>query len=95
MFDDTLRQGLSVDLQQSPFLALISDVTIQQTLALMRQPKEARLTPEIARQICVRTASAAVLEGSISRLGSQYSLGLRARDCNTGNILDQQQVSRR
>jgi len=92
VFDDTLRQGLSVDLQQSAFLALISDVTIQQTLALMRQPKEARLTPEIARQICVRTASAAVVEGSISRLGSQYSLGLRARDCNTGNILDQQQV---
>jgi tetratricopeptide (TPR) repeat protein len=92
VFDDTLRQGLSVDLQQSPFVALISDVTIQQTLALMRQPKEARLTPEIARQICVRTASSAVLEGSISRLGSQYSLGLRARDCNTGNILDQQQV---
>ena len=92
VFDDTLRQGLSVDLQQSPFLALISDVTIQQTLALMRQPTEARLTPEIARQICARTASAAVLEGSISRLGSQYLLGLRARDCNTGNILDQQQV---
>jgi tetratricopeptide (TPR) repeat protein len=58
----------------------------------MRQPKEARLTPEIAQQICIRTGSAAVLEGSISRLGSQYSLGLRARDCNTGNILDQQQV---
>jgi eukaryotic-like serine/threonine-protein kinase len=92
VFDDTLRQGLSVELQQSPFLALISDATIQQTLALMRQPKEARLTAEIARQVCVRTGSAAVLEGSISRLGSQYSLGLRARDCNTGNILDQQQV---
>jgi tetratricopeptide (TPR) repeat protein len=92
VFDDTLRQGLSVDLQQSPFLALISDATIQQTLALMRQPKEARLTAEIAQQICVRTGSAAVLEGSISRLGSQYSLGLRARDCNTGSILDQQQT---
>ena len=92
VFDDTLRQGLSVELQQSPFLALISDATIQQTLALMRQPKEARLTAEIAQQICVRTGSTAVLEGSISRLGSQYSLGLRARDCNTGNILDQQQV---
>src|SRR5204863_5812275 len=51
VFDDTLREGLSVELQQSPYLALISDVTIQQTLALMRQPKEARLTPEIARQI--------------------------------------------
>jgi len=91
VFDDTLRQGLSVELQQSPFLTLISDTTVQQTLALMGQPK-ARLTPEIAQQICVRTASAAVLEGSISRLGSQYSLGLRAKDCNTGNILDQQQV---
>ena len=92
VFDDTLRQGLSVELQQSPFLALISDATIQQTLALVRQPKEARLTAEIAQQICVRTGSAAVLEGSISRLGSQYSLGLRARDCNTGSILDQQQT---
>jgi tetratricopeptide (TPR) repeat protein len=92
VFDDTLRQGLSVELQQSPFLALISDATIQQTLALMRQPKEARLTAEIAQQICVRTGSAAVLEGSISRLGSQYSLGLRARDCSTGSILDQQQT---
>jgi serine/threonine protein kinase/tetratricopeptide (TPR) repeat protein len=92
VFDETLRQGLVVELQQSPYLALISDAIIQQTLALMRQPKEARLTAEIAQQICVRTASAAVLEGSISRVGSQYSLGLRARDCNTGNILDQQQV---
>ena len=58
----------------------------------MGQPKEARLTPEIAQQICERTASAAVLEGSIARVGSQYSLGLRAKDCNTGNILDQQQA---
>ena len=91
VFDDTLRQGLSVELQQSPFLTLISDTTVQQTLALMGQPK-ARLTPEIAQQICERTASAAVLEGSIARVGSQYSLGLRAKDCNTGNILDQQQA---
>jgi tetratricopeptide (TPR) repeat protein len=91
VFDDTLRQGLSVELQQSPFLTLISDTTVQQTLALMGQP-QARLTPEIARQICVRTASAAVLEGSIARVGNQYSLGLRAKDCNTGNILDQQQA---
>ena len=92
MFDDTLRQGLSVELQQSPFLTLISDRKVQQTLALMGQPKEARLTPEIAQQICERTASAAVLEGSIARVGSQYVLGLRARNCNTGNILDQQQA---
>ena len=58
----------------------------------MGQPKEARLTPEVAQQICERTASAMVLEGSIARLGSQYVLGLRARNCNTGDILDQEQI---
>ena len=92
VFDDTLRQGLSVALQQSPFLSLISDRQVQQQLALMGQPKEARLTPELAQQICERTASAAVLDGSIASLGSQYVLGLRARDCSTGSILDQQQT---
>ena len=92
VFDDTLRQGLSVELQQSPFLTLISDRQVQQTLALMGQPKEARLTSEVAQQICERTASAMVLEGSIASLGSQYVLGLRARNCNTGNIVDQEQV---
>ena len=92
VFDDTLRQGLSVELQQSPFLTLISDRKIRQTLALMGQPKDARLNLEVAQQICERTASAAVLEGSIARVGSQYVLGLRAKDCNTGNILDQEQV---
>jgi eukaryotic-like serine/threonine-protein kinase len=92
VFDDTLRQGLSVELQQSPFLSLISDRQVQQQLALMGQPKEARLTLEVAQQICERTASAAVLEGSIARVGSQYVLGLRAKNCNTGSILDQEQT---
>jgi hypothetical protein len=92
VFDDTLRQGLSVELQQSPFLNLISDQQVQQKLALMGQPKDARLTPEIAQQICERTASAAVLEGSIASLGTQYVLGLRARNCNTGTILHQEQA---
>jgi serine/threonine protein kinase len=92
VFDDTLRQGMSVQLQQSPFLSLISDQQIQQTLALMGQAKDARLTAEIAQQVCERTASAAVLEGSIASLGSQYVLGLRARNCNTGSILAQEQV---
>ena len=91
VFDDTLRRGLSVELQQSPFINLISDMQVQQTLALMGQPKEARLTTEIAHQICERTASAAVLEGSIASVGSQFVLGLRANNCNTGNILDQEQ----
>jgi eukaryotic-like serine/threonine-protein kinase len=92
VFDDTLRQALSVELQQSPFLSLISDRRVQQTLALMGQPKDARLTPEIAQQVCERTGSAAVLEGSIATLGSQYVLGLRAKNCNTGNVLDQEQA---
>ena len=58
VFDDTLRQGLAVELQQSPFLSLLSDRQVQQTLALMGQPKEARLTSDLAQQICERTASA-------------------------------------
>ncbi len=92
VFDDTLRQGLFVELQQSPFLGLISDRQVQQTLALMGQPKEARLTPEIAEQVCERRDSTAVLEGSIASVGSQYVLGLRAKNCNTGNVLDQEQI---
>jgi serine/threonine protein kinase len=92
VFDGTLRQGLSVELQQSPFLTLISDQQVQQTLGLMGQKKDARLTAEIARQICERTSSAAVLEGSIATIGSQYVLGLRATSCNTGNTLDQEQI---
>jgi serine/threonine protein kinase len=92
VFDDTLRQGLAVELQQSPFLSLISDTRIRQMLALMGQPKDARLTSEIAQQVCERTASAAILEGSIANLGSQYVLGLRARDCTTDSILDQEQI---
>jgi serine/threonine protein kinase/tetratricopeptide (TPR) repeat protein len=92
VFDDTLRQGLSVELQQSPFLELISDQQVRQTLALMGQPKDARLTPEIAQQVCERTASAAILDGSIASLGSQYVLGLSARNCNKGSILDQEQI---
>ena len=92
VFDDTLRQGLAVQLEQSPFLSLISDERIQQMLKLMAKPADARLTPGIAREICERTASAAVLDGSIASLGSQYVLGVRAQDCRTGNILADEQV---
>jgi eukaryotic-like serine/threonine-protein kinase len=91
-FDETLRQGLAIQLEQSPFLSMISDDVIQKTLGLMGQPANARLTPKISQEICVRTGSAAVLEGSISKLGSQYVLGLRARNCRTGDIIDQEQV---
>jgi eukaryotic-like serine/threonine-protein kinase len=92
VFDDTLRQGLAVELQQSPFFSLISDQQIQSTLALMGQPKDARLTPETARQICERTGSTAMLAGSVAALGSRYVVGLRAENCHTGSILDQEQA---
>ena len=92
VFDGTLRRGLAVQLEQSPFLSLISDERIQQVLRLMGKPADARLTPEIAREICERTASAAVLDGSIASLGSQYVLGLRAEDCRTGDVLADEQV---
>jgi DNA-binding winged helix-turn-helix (wHTH) protein/tetratricopeptide (TPR) repeat protein len=92
VFDGTLRQGMAVQLEQSPFLNLISDQRIQQTLRLMNQPADARLTPEIAREICERTGSAGVLEGSISNLGTQYVLGLRAKNCRTGEMLDEEQT---
>jgi DNA-binding winged helix-turn-helix (wHTH) protein/predicted Zn-dependent protease len=92
VFDDTLRQGLTVQLEQSPFLSLISDARIQQMLKLMAKPADTRLTPEVSREICERTASAAVLDGSIASLGNQYVLTLRARDCRSGDVLDQEQV---
>jgi eukaryotic-like serine/threonine-protein kinase len=92
VFEGTLRQGMAVQLEQSPFLSLISDGRIQRTLRLMGQPAEAPLTPETALDICVRTGSAAVLEGSIAPIGSQYVLGLRARNCRTGDVLDEEQA---
>jgi DNA-binding winged helix-turn-helix (wHTH) protein/Tfp pilus assembly protein PilF len=92
VFDGTLRQGVAVQLEQSPFLSLVSEERIQQILKLMAKPADARLTSEIAREICERTASAAVLDGSIASLGSQYVLTLRAKDCRTGDVLDEEQV---
>jgi eukaryotic-like serine/threonine-protein kinase len=92
VFDETLRQGLAVQLQQSPFLSLVSDDRIRKTMALMDQPPDARLTSELAQGVCVRTGSAAVLDGSIASLGSQYVLGLRARNCTTGDTLANEQA---
>lgn len=93
VFDDALRQGLAAELQQSPLLTLLSDRKVQRTLTLMGRPKEARLTANLAQEVCERTASSAVLEGSIARVGSQYVVGLRTKNCSTGSILDQQQVA--
>lgn len=92
VFEGTLRQGMAVQLEQSPFLSLVPDERIHRTLRLMGQPADAPLTPETALDICVRTGSAAVLEGSIAPIGSQYVVGLRAKNCRTGNVLDEEQV---
>jgi len=93
IFDGTLRQGLSAQLEQSPFLNLLSDERVAQTLALMAQPKDARLTRELAREVCQRTASASSLEGSISSLGSQYVVGLKAVNCRSGDVLANEQAT--
>jgi serine/threonine protein kinase/tetratricopeptide (TPR) repeat protein len=91
VFDGTLRQGLVVQLEQSPFLSLVSDERMRQTLRLMGKPDDARLTPEIGREVCQRTASAAVLSGSIASLGNQYVMGLKAVNCRTGDSLAEEQ----
>jgi eukaryotic-like serine/threonine-protein kinase len=92
VFDETLRQGMAIQLEESPFLSVVSEERIRQTLRLMGRPADARLTPEIAREICERTGSAAVLEGSIASLGNQYVVGLSAKNCRTGEILDDEQA---
>jgi len=87
VFDDALRQGLSAQLEQSPFLNLLSDERIAGTLSLMTRSKDSRLTHDLARDVCQRTASAAVLEGAISQVGSQYLLTLKAVNCSNGDSL--------
>jgi eukaryotic-like serine/threonine-protein kinase len=92
VFDGTLRQGLAVQLEQSPFLSLVPEDRVQQALRMMSQPVDAHLTPQLAREVCQRTASSAVLQGSIAALGNQYVLGLRAENCRTGRVLDDELV---
>ena len=91
VFDDTLKQGLSVQLEQSPFLALVSDRKVNETLKLMGRPAGDRLTPEVTQEVCQRTSSKAMLTGSIAGLGSQYVIGLKAVNCNTGDVLAEAQ----
>jgi serine/threonine protein kinase/tetratricopeptide (TPR) repeat protein len=87
VFDGTLRQGLAVQLEQSPYLSLISDERVQQTLKMMGQTPDARLSPETSREICQRTSSAATLTGSIAQIGSQYTIILKALNCVNGETL--------
>lgn len=92
VFSETLRQGLAVQLGQSPFLNLVSDERIGQVLELMSKPANTVLSAATALEVCQRTGSAVVLEGSIASLGSEYVLGLRARNCRTGAVLDEEQM---
>ena len=92
IFDHALRQGLAAQLEQSPYLSLLSNAQVAQTLALMGKDKEARLTVDLAREVCERTGKAIVIDGSIAALGNQYVLGLRAINCHTGEILVTEQT---
>jgi DNA-binding winged helix-turn-helix (wHTH) protein len=87
VFDGTLREGLSVQLYQSPFLSLVSEEEIHQTLRMMERPANTRLTPEITREVCQRTSSAAALDGSIAMIGSRYTLILKAVNCVNGDLV--------
>jgi eukaryotic-like serine/threonine-protein kinase len=92
VFDDTLKQGLSVSLSQSPFLNFLTDRKASATMKMMGRHAGDRLTEEVAREVCVRTGSKAMLSGSIARLGSQYVIGLKAVNCQSGDALAQEQV---
>jgi len=87
VFDGTLRQGLASQLEQSPFLSLVSDEHISETLKLLAKPADARLTNQVAREVCQRTGSKATIEGAILGLGSPYELQLKAVDCASGDAL--------
>jgi eukaryotic-like serine/threonine-protein kinase len=91
VFDDTLKQGLSVQLEQSPFLDLLSDRMVNETLKYMGRSAGNRLSPEVTREVCQRTNSKAMLTGSIVRLGSAYVIGLKAVTCSTGDVLAETQ----
>lgn len=92
VFDDTLKQALAVQLEQSPFLNVLSDRKTAQTLRLMGRSPDARLTQDVGRELCLRAGSKAMLTGSIAPLGSQYVIGLNAVNCSTGDFIAQEQV---
>jgi serine/threonine protein kinase/Tfp pilus assembly protein PilF len=93
VFDDTLKTALNVALRQSPFLSLLSDDKVGATLNLMMRPASTSLTPEVAREVCQRAHGKAYIAGSLATLGSQYVLGLKAVNCQSGETLAQEQVT--
>ena len=93
VFDQTLTQGLAVQLEQSPFLLIVSDQRVRHTLQLMGRTSGEHLTAALAREVCERIGATVMLEGSISTLGNEYVLGLRATRCGTGDLLDVEQAT--
>ncbi len=93
VFDDTLKQAIAVQLGQSPFLNILSDARMRATLKLMAKPRDTKLTPEVARDLCQRADAKAYVSGAIASLGSQYVIGLEAVNCKTGDVLAQEQVT--
>ena len=93
MFDDTLKTALNVSLRQSPFLNLLSDSEVAKTLQQMTRPASTKLTPEVAGELCQRAGSKAYVAGSIGSLGSEYVLGLKAVNCQSGDTLVEEQVT--
>jgi len=92
VFDDTLKQALATELQQSPFFNILSDRKVGETLKLMGRSADQRLDERTALDLCQRTGSKGVLAGSIANLGSEYVVGLHALNCRTGDLLAQEQV---
>jgi len=93
IFDDTLKTALNVSLRQSPFLNVLSDTQVANTLQQMARPANTKLTPEVARELCLRASAKAYIEGSIASLGSENVLGLKAVNCQNGDTLAQEQVT--
>ena len=93
VFDDALKTALSVSLRQSPFLNTLSDSEVTKTLKLMTLPADTKLTSEIARELCQRAGSKAYIAGAIGSLGTEYVLGLTAVNCQSGDLLAQEQVT--
>jgi eukaryotic-like serine/threonine-protein kinase len=93
IFDDTLRTALNVSLSQSPFLSVISDNKVSAILKRMTRPPDTKLTPDVAREVCQRADSKAYIAGSIASLGSQYVLTLKAVNCQSGDVLTQEQTT--
>src|SRR5208282_2521362 len=91
VFDDALKQALAVNLEQSPFLNILSDRKVEETLHLMGRASNERVTRDIARELCIRTGSKALLLGSISNLGGQYVIGVDAVSCSSGDTLAKEQ----